>query len=150
MKQIVVKFSGWKQSFGVLKVSLALCFPQILLGAQSVTLAWDPNLEPDVVGYRLYYGESSTNLSQMLDAGNATNATVSSLLAGHTYYFGVRAYDSAGLVSDFSNQIQFTAPTSGGNLPPVASNSSVQGPEDQPIAGDGWKVSAGSWSRELD
>ena len=40
-----------------------------ILAAQttSVTLSWNANSEPDVVGYRLYYGRTSHNYEQNID-----------------------------------------------------------------------------------
>ena len=35
-----------------------------------VTLEWDPNAEPDLAGYKVYYGYASGNYSQVIDVGN--------------------------------------------------------------------------------
>src|SRR6516162_10041195 len=73
---------------------------------QSVTLAWDPSMDPTVVGYRVHYGNSSGNLSQTIDVGNATTATVANLTPGE-YFFVVTAYNSAGLESAPSTVVTF-------------------------------------------
>jgi len=78
--------------------------------ASSVTLAWDVSAEPGIAGYRLYYGTSSGNYSQVIDVGNTTVATVSNLAAGQTYYFVVTDYNTVGLESAPSNQVSFTTP----------------------------------------
>jgi hypothetical protein len=77
--------------------------------AQSVTLAWNPDTDPTVVGYRLHDGTSSGNYSQTIEVGNTTTATVSNLTAGRRYYFTVTAYNAAGLESLPSNQVSFMA-----------------------------------------
>jgi hypothetical protein len=70
---------------------------------QSSSFYWDPNQEPYVSGYILYFGDSSGCYTHSIDAGNVTTATVSNLVEGATYYFAVRAYDAAGFQSGPSN-----------------------------------------------
>ncbi len=95
-----------------------LFLPQHCLGA-SFTLAWDPNQEPDLAGYKLYYGTSSRSYSQNVNVGNLTLYTLAGLQAGVTYYFAVTAYDTEGNESDYSNEVSARE-----NLPPQASASS--------------------------
>jgi len=52
---------------------------------QSVSLAWDTDTDPSVVGYNVNYGTSSGSYTQTLNAGSTTSATVPSLAAGQTY-----------------------------------------------------------------
>jgi len=73
-----------------------------------VTLAWDYNQENDIAGYRLYYGNSSGNYSQVIDVGSNNQHNVSGLQAGVTYYFAVTAYDSSNLESDYSKELVHT------------------------------------------
>ena len=58
-----------------------------------VTLAWDPNTEPDLAGYRIHYGLLSDQYSSSVDVGNRTSYTLSNLGDGKTYYFAATAYD---------------------------------------------------------
>jgi len=79
--------------------------------AGQVNLAWEPSSGP-VAGYRVYYGNTSRTVNNNTyaynqSAGNATTATLS-LADGKTYYFSVKAYDSAGTESDFSNEVTQT------------------------------------------
>ena len=53
--------------------------------AQSITLAWDIDTDPTVVGYNLCYGTSADSLTQVQNVGDPTTATVSGLTAGVTY-----------------------------------------------------------------
>jgi len=75
-----------------------------------VTLAWDPNTEPDLAGYRIYYGLLSNEYSYSIDAGNQTSYTLSNLEDEKTYYFAATAYDQEGNESDFSYEVVFNAP----------------------------------------
>ena len=65
--------------------------------AAQVTLAWDPNTEPDLAGYKLYYGTASGDYAEVIDVGNTTMYTVTNLTAGDTYYFAVTAHDASGV-----------------------------------------------------
>ena len=79
--------------------------------AGQVTLAWDANTEPELGGYKLYYGQTSGNYTWSVDAGNQTTYTLTGLTAGQTYYFAVKAYDRLGQnESAFSNAVQATIP----------------------------------------
>jgi hypothetical protein len=63
---------------------IALIFLSMVFSASAaeVTIAWDANLESDIAGYKLYYGTSSGNYTIILDAGNTTNYTITSLEEG--------------------------------------------------------------------
>ena len=57
---------------------------------KSVTVIWDANSEPDVVGYRLFYGtESRVHTNQVEVPGPM--AVASDLSEGETYYFAAIA-----------------------------------------------------------
>lgn len=77
----------------------------------SVTLSWNANSEPDIAGYRLYYGPASAPYGSLLDV-STTTATVSGLRTGATYTFAVTAYDTAGLESAYSLPVSLTAGSS--------------------------------------
>src|SRR6202030_2425953 len=81
---------------------------------QSVSLAWDVDTDPSVVGYNVNYGTSSGSYTPTLNAGSTTPPTVPSLAAGQTYYFVVTARNAAAQNSLVSNQVSFVttaAPT---------------------------------------
>ena len=93
--------------------------------ANSVTLAWNPNPEPNIAGYRLHIGTSSRIYPVTLEVGNTTTATVSNLTPGSSYFFVVTAYNHAALESLLSNEMTYTPPP---NQPPIVSlTSPVQG-----------------------
>jgi len=78
--------------------------------AASVTLAWDPNIEPDLLGYRLYYGKASRAYEFVIDVGNHTTYNILDLEDEETYYFTLKAYNVFGYESDFSNEVSYPGP----------------------------------------
>ncbi len=79
-------------------------------GKLSVALKWDPSLDPDVVGYRVCQGNQDQAYTNVVDAGNSTTLTIGDLAPGATYYFGVVAYDRAGIESKIGERIMYVAP----------------------------------------
>ncbi len=90
-------------------------------GDQSVTLAWDPNPEPDVSGYIVYFGNASRDYPSSTNVGNVTTATVYGLQEGLTYYFAITATNTAGLESDYSNEVTNSIPSDLTNSVPTIS-----------------------------
>ena len=77
----------------------------------TATVNWTPPLDntdgsviTNLVGYKIHYGTSSTNLSQTVQIANVglTSYMLSNLGSG-TWYFGVTAYNSGGGESALSN-----------------------------------------------
>jgi hypothetical protein len=71
-------------------------------------LVWDRCLDPEVIGYRLHYGNSSRDYSVTVEVDNETTCTVADLVAGIPYFFAVTAYDRYGNQSDFSDEVSQT------------------------------------------
>ncbi len=98
----------------VLVLRIAIClFVGIIASnafAAQVTLAWDPNTESDLAGYKIHYGTASNNYSVHLDVHLVFSYTVLGLMAGQTYYFAASAYDISGNESGFSAEVSYTAP----------------------------------------
>src|SRR4029077_6608497 len=61
-------------------------------------------------GYNVYYGVASSIYTNKVNVGNVTNATISGLIEGTTYYFALTAYNPFELESDFSNEMFYTVP----------------------------------------
>jgi hypothetical protein len=71
----------------------------------SATLSWDANTESDLAYYKIYYGTSSSSLSNMISnvaKSSAPSYVVNNLSTGITYYFAVTAVNTSGLESDRS------------------------------------------------
>ena len=85
-------------------------------GTATVMVEWDPS--PDsVTGYEFCYGTSSGSYEHAVDVGSATSCSISGLEEGTTYYFAARAYDAAGVKSEFSEELVHTMPTSKPDTP---------------------------------
>lgn len=76
----------------------------------SVTLAWNASAAADVAGYRVYEGTASHLYSSVLDVSTNTQATLSGLTVGSTYFFAVTAYAAGGIESPFSSEISYRVP----------------------------------------
>jgi hypothetical protein len=73
--------------------------------AQNVALAWDASPDPDVAGYKLYFGQQHLCYDKSLDAGNTNLALISLPMAGVPCYLAATTYDAAGNESDFSDEV---------------------------------------------
>jgi chitinase len=78
--------------------------------AASVTLAWDPNSEADVAGYRLFWGTTDVGFVNVTNCGNVTNWTVVDLQPAEEYAFYVTCYNTSGLESEPSNVVTYSVP----------------------------------------
>jgi len=76
----------------------------------SVTLAWNASTDPTVAGYNVYYGGASGAYTNEISVGNATNATISGLVQGTTYYFAATTYAASGMESPFSSEVSYLIP----------------------------------------
>jgi hypothetical protein len=92
-----------KLAYLILVVGLLPMFSQP--GALTAQLAWNPNSEPDLAGYRVYYGEAGSSKTQVLDVGKKTAASISGLKRGKAYFFFLTAYNLRGLESAPSDAI---------------------------------------------
>ena len=93
--------------------------------ALDVTLQWDPNTEPDLAGYKIYYGTESGNYNGTNATGtcepdcdspisvptgslgdqNNPGFTLTGLDDSEVYFFVVTAFDTEGLYSGYSNEL---------------------------------------------
>lgn len=78
--------------------------------SSTVTVAWDRSPGTNVVGYNFYYGTNSASMTNKLNVGNQASAKLTGFVPQTTYNFTVTAYDAAGVESQPSNVIQYTAP----------------------------------------
>jgi Fibronectin type III domain len=84
----------------------------------SVPLAWNASADPNVAGYKIYYGTVSQTYTNSVDVGNVTSVVIPGLVAGTTYYFAATTYTAAGVESQFSNEASYTT-TNAVPPPPV-------------------------------
>jgi len=78
--------------------------------AGEVTLAWDPAADPNVAGYRLYYGHQKGTYEGDVDVGMDTTITLTDLEEGKAYYFVLVAYDVDGEQGEVSEEVVHNGP----------------------------------------
>jgi hypothetical protein len=80
--------------------------------ATGVNVAWDPNTESNLAGYRIYRTEQSGTYSgQPLNGSTlitTTSWTDSTVKKNRTYYYVVRAVNTSALESNNSNEVRAT------------------------------------------
>jgi hypothetical protein len=106
-------------SFGKIALiisGLSLCF-QTSIYAKDVTFQWDANTETDIDHYVVHWGTSSfppyANNSGDIDESITTYAITGLDLEQYVYYFAVKAFDTEGLESEWSDVV-----SSDGSTPP--------------------------------
>jgi len=100
-----------------LVLALLILLP-VSASAMDVTLAWDPNSETDLAGYRIYQGTAAGGpYTKVADVAvmPAPEYTVRNLVRGTRYYFVVTAFDSEtpSLESGYSNEVNTNGGPSG-------------------------------------
>ncbi len=94
---------------------------QASTGDRQVTLTWNANAESDILRYRIY-GDTSSNPTAKVDSVEGVNSntrTILGLTNGTTYYFRIKAVDSALQESVFSDEVSAVPSTT----PTVSSDS---------------------------
>ena len=77
----------------------------------AITIAWDANQEPGVLGYVVYVGTASGAYTSTHDVGHRTSFTYPAALQGRRYYFAVAAYTAGKLIGPRSSEISGIAGT---------------------------------------
>ena len=85
--------------------------------AGSVALIWDAptnnadgTVLTDLAGYQLGRGTSSSNYTSTQAVGVVTNLMVTGLTEGTTYYFSLKAVNTAGALSDWCPECSYLVP----------------------------------------
>jgi chitinase len=99
----------WSLGFGIVVCIIVGVIASNASAAQ-VTLAWDPNTEIDLAGYKVHYGTASGSYTVHTDVHKVTTYAVTGLTAGQTYYFAATAYDASGNESGYSNPVSYAVP----------------------------------------
>lgn len=102
-----------KNFFKLLFLILVIMLMPILAAnaaEKNVTLEWDENADAD--SYVVYWSRTSgefTDVANTLKIGKVTSATVTILdVQDGDYYFAVKAFNSCGNSSDFSDEVLLT------------------------------------------
>lgn len=99
--------------WGLIGTGLLLTLSPVEATGGSVSLAWDPNPESDLAGYRVHVGGTSHTYTQVIDVGRVTSFTVLDLTDGQSYFFAVTAYDIFANESGYSSEVSATISDAG-------------------------------------
>lgn len=107
-KALLCSLVPFKVLLPLVMVTLFLCPAKIAHGLD-LSFAWDPNTEPDLAGYRIFYREKGQDYDYDTAAwqGTDTTATLYNLDDNATYYFVSRAYDIYDNESDNSVELRY-------------------------------------------
>src|ERR1044072_7135297 len=89
--------------------------------ADTIDLMWDPNPEPEVIGYKVHVGTQSGTYTQHIDVGPTTAWSFTGAVAGQQYCFAVTAYVSGMAEGPRSNEVCGFS-----NWPPVLTDPGAQ------------------------
>lgn len=80
---------------------------KILEYNNKIKLSWDENLEEDLKGYIIFWGEQSKNYENKVDIGLKNSYIIHSLQSMKNYFFSIKAYDSKKPynLSEFSEEV---------------------------------------------
>lgn len=95
--------------FSKIMMALTAVFICTAAHADQVVLQWDPNVEEELAGYKLFYGKRSRNYPWHEDVGldscGGDKCEMTLDLPWGRWYFAVTAYDIAGNQSAYSKQV---------------------------------------------
>lgn len=80
----------------------------VISADRSVRVAWDPNPESNIKGYRIYHGVVNAGSTNVMDVGPSTVGSVTDLSYETQYFFYVTAYNDYDLESDPSAILYYT------------------------------------------
>ena len=92
-------------------INLAVCVALMLAWAapargETVTVVWNASPSANVAGYRIYWGMSSRVYCCMTNAGLVLTQAVVLPQSGR-WFFAATAYDTSGLESAWSNEVEW-------------------------------------------
>jgi hypothetical protein len=78
--------------------------------AAQIQLVWDPGTEPDLAGYKVYYGTEPGAYGTPIRIGKDASYRLSDLIKGNRYYINVTAYDTYDNESDLDPLNEVSGP----------------------------------------
>jgi hypothetical protein len=81
----------------------------------AAVLEWDAPAEPSLAGFKIYIGSTSRDYERVLDVGLQTRVSLTNMDAGITYFLSATAYNTNGIESSFSEEVQYTPAVDGVN-----------------------------------
>lgn len=104
-----------KTLFALSLLAFALLFPAVsqaqtnVVNSDTVGLAWNPNTEPDLGGYRVYLTQNTNAWTHAKNVGLVSTAQIQ-LPAQGRWFMMITATNTAGLESLPSNIVEYTTP----------------------------------------
>jgi hypothetical protein len=107
MNRLTHNSRTWKRAAGFLGALIIFLLATVTgtRAAQNVTLAWQPGTNSAATGFKIYYGPSTRVYTNSLAVGNVTNATITGLVEGATYYFAATTSGTGNRESAFSPEV---------------------------------------------
>jgi hypothetical protein len=110
--RMIVSFAGFVAlaacSYGGGGAGRAAPLGQLAAGG-TATLSWPASKEPDLAGYRVYYGTAPGSYFQPkgkgISVGLKPSYVVRGLQPGQTYFFAVTSFDYSGNESEYSAEV---------------------------------------------
>ena len=109
------RYSGFSAIF---LLFIALTQPAQAIPVTGALLEWDSSSDPTVSGCTIYRGTKSGIYDWSVQVNTGSTASISNFVGGKLYYFVVKAFNSIGVESEPSNEVQLRAPE---NHAPVGS-----------------------------
>jgi len=78
-------------------------------GIGKIKLAWSANKEPNIAGYKVYYGTAPGKYGPGIEVGNVTKYTLRGLIKRQRYYIAIKVYTKSGEESAFSQEVSGVA-----------------------------------------
>jgi hypothetical protein len=89
----------------VVSIALFLLVTVLASAAESsITVAWDANADPEVIGYRIFVGTAAGDYSETYDVGRQTSFTFPGS-PNVRYYFAIAAVATGGVVGPKSSEV---------------------------------------------
>ncbi len=111
MSSLFNGLTRWDRFGKLFALMLLLMFWGASLSASpTVRIAWDPNPENNIAGYRIYFGLTSGGQTNIVDVGDNTVGSIANLAVATSYFFYVTAYNVFGLESDPSEILTYETP----------------------------------------
>jgi hypothetical protein len=93
-----------------LVILVLVCSP---IYAATVEVSWNANPETDIAGYVVGYGTTDGSYDKTVQVGNVTTTDITISPPTKTrYYFAVKAFNTSGLYSVWSDSFALDVPTS--------------------------------------
>ena len=92
----------------------------VIISNRTVAVNWSPSSQGTypISGYEIYRRENASNDKKLIATVDSDTFTYidKNVLKGKTYFYSIRAFDSKGNYSDYSNEVKVTIPS--GPFPP--------------------------------